>query len=69
MNAPSSREAATTRKISPHLLAVLMLGDVSQIGQVLLLRELLFEALSEETQTYTRLAHGVWQKLDNRGLK
>ena len=30
-----------TRKIPSHLLAVLMLGTVSQIGQVLLLRELL----------------------------
>lgn len=30
-----------TRRIPPHLLAVLMLGAVSQIGQVLLLRELL----------------------------
>ena len=30
-----------TRKIRPHLLAVLMLGAVCQIGQVLLLRELL----------------------------
>ena len=69
MNALSSREAAMTHKIPTHLLAVLMLGAVPQIGQVLLLRELLFEALSEETQTYTRLAHGVWRKLDNHGLK
>lgn len=36
-----SREAAMIRKIPPHLLAVLMLGAVCQIGQVLLLRELL----------------------------
>ncbi len=33
--------AALKRSVSPHLLAVLMLGVVSQLGQVLFLRELL----------------------------
>ena len=34
-------KAGTTSRVPPHLFAVLMLGIVSQVGQVLLLRELL----------------------------